>query len=88
MEIPLKERLVKYLQNQHGWVSGFQLQELTMQKAHQTGKTCSRRLQEAVQENLLEVRYIRGAAQFRALPKRNLEREFNDYFDSLPVPVI
>lgn len=66
MKPSLKDRLVRYLKAEKGWVSGFYLQQLTMEKAHQTGKSCSRRLQEAVNENLLEVKYERGAAQYRA----------------------
>lgn len=64
--IPLKDRLVRYLKKTHGWVPGIELQRLTMQFANQTGKTASRRLQEAVNEGLLDVRYVKGAAQYRA----------------------
>lgn len=63
--IPLKDRLIRFLKKTHGWVPGIELQRLTMKFANQTGKTASRRLQEAVNEGLLEVRYVKGAAQYR-----------------------
>lgn len=65
MKIPLKVRLVNYIKNNPGWHASIALQRLTMEKAGQTGKSCSRRLQEATEEGLLEVSYVRGAAQYR-----------------------
>lgn len=65
MKIPLKNRLVNYIKNNPGWHASIALQRLTMEKAHQTGKSCSRRLQEATEEGVLEVSYVRGAAQYR-----------------------
>lgn len=67
----LKYRLVKYLLKVGDWVPGIELQRLTLEKAHQTGKTASRRLQEAVNEGSLEVRLVRGAAQYRAKKSDN-----------------
>ena len=84
MEKPLKSRLVDYMRRSHTqWFPSITLQKLTMDKAGQTGKTCTRRLQEAVNEGLLEVKYIHGAAQYRALPERDLQKEFADYWASI-----
>src|SRR3990167_11383295 len=57
LTVSLKDRIVRYLMRKHGWVSGLELQKLAIEHAHQTGKTCSRRLQELVEEKKLDVNY-------------------------------
>lgn len=83
-KIPLRDRLVRYLQKQHekeGWVTGKDLQALVMKYTTQTGKTAHRRLNEAVKEGLLEVRKVKGAAQFRAKPKVDWKETHNSMMD-------
>lgn len=80
-KIPLKTRLVRYLMKNHGWVSGRDLQMLCMKFAGATGKTASRRLQEATEEGLLEVRYIKRAAQYRAKPKPDWKTQHTEMME-------
>ena len=57
MSVSLKDRILRFLMRKHGWVSGLELQKLAIEYAKQTGKTCSRRLQELVEEGKLDVNY-------------------------------
>ena len=55
--ISLKDRIVRYLLTKHGWISGGDIQRLVMEHTKHLPRTAVRRLQEAVEEGKLEVRY-------------------------------
>ncbi len=47
------------------WIPSGELQRLAME-AGQTGKTCTRRLQELAEEKKLDVKYVKGHAHYKA----------------------
>ena len=55
--VSLKSRIVRFLLKKHGWVSGGDIQRLVMEHTKHLPRTAVRRLQEAVEEGKLEVRY-------------------------------
>lgn len=55
--LSLKDRIVKYIMRKHGWVSGGEIQRIVMEHTKHLPRTAVRRLQEAVEEGKLEVRY-------------------------------
>lgn len=61
----LKERLEKYLRNNHGWISSGSLQRLVMEKTSYTPSNASRRLRELAEEGILEVQLRKGHAFYR-----------------------
>jgi hypothetical protein len=61
----LKERLERYLRNNHGWIASGDLQRLVMEKTSYTPQNVGRRLRELAQEGKLEVMYVRNHAQYR-----------------------
>ncbi len=66
MKISLRDRLVRYMQARHTtWFSSKFLQRLVMDNTTQTARTAVRRLEEMAEEGILEVKYIKGAAQYR-----------------------
>ena len=97
MELSLKDRLVKYLQNNHGWIASGTLQRIVAEKTTYTPRTTCRRLEELVNNNKLEVQYRKGHAWYRATQPnqfsqptkmvkspQEVEREMINYFNSLP----
>lgn len=62
----LRDRLIRYLRNQHGWISSGQLQRLVVEKTSYTPANCSRRLRELAAEGILEVQIRRGHAFYRS----------------------
>ena len=93
-KLSLRERLLKYLVGARYWVSGGELQRLTILNTTYTGKTCSRRLQELAEEGLLVVEIRKGHAFYKArdefiAPKESNPKQENQgriaFFDSYPV---
>ena len=77
---PLKDRLYSYLLRTHGWMPSGDLQRIVSEKTSYTPQNVGRRLRELVTEGKLEVRYIKGAAQYRAKSVMTMQ----EYWDSLP----
>ena len=65
MKITLKERLVRYLQRNHGWIASGDLQRLVVAHTDYTPRTAVRRLEELAEEGELEVKYVKGHAWYR-----------------------
>jgi hypothetical protein len=61
----LKERLERYLRNNHGWIASGDLQRLVMEKTSYTPQNIGRRLRELAEEGKLEVMYVRTHAHYR-----------------------
>lgn len=61
----LKTRLVEYLQRKGTWMASGELQRLVSERTTYTAQNAGRRLREAVNEGLLEVKYDKGHAQYR-----------------------
>lgn len=87
MQLSLKERLVRYLKNNHGWVSSGQLQKLVMEKTIYLPRTAVRRLEELAEEGILEVQYrAKNHAWYRLSQSKSFEdkvQEMNSWFNSL-----
>ncbi len=81
MKTPLKDRLYNYLLRTHGWMPSGNLQRIVSQQTTYTPQNVGRRLRELVTEGKLEVRYIKGHAQYR-VPDRQTMKEF---WDNLPI---
>ena len=58
-KLSLRERLLKYLLRQHGFISSRQIQEVVMHESKYLPRTAVRRLEEMVEDGLLDVE-IRG----------------------------
>lgn len=66
-KLGLKKRLVAYLEKRpQDWVHSGTLQELTEKHTDQMPRTAVRRLQEAVEDGLIEVKYEKGSALYRS----------------------
>jgi hypothetical protein len=61
----LKERLERYLRNQHDWIAKGQLEKLVIEKTKFTAENAGRRLRELEVEGVLEVQYRRNHAFYR-----------------------
>lgn len=68
-KMSLRDRLLKYLQKQHGWVASGDLQRLVVAHTSYTPRTAVRRLEELAEEGELEVEYRKGHAFYRAAIK-------------------
>jgi hypothetical protein len=66
----LKERLERYLHNNHGWIASGDLQRLVMEKTSYTPQNVGRRLRELAEEGKLEVMYVRSHAHYRSAQKQ------------------
>jgi hypothetical protein len=62
----LKERLERYLRNDHGWIPSADLQILVMERTSYTPQNVGRRLRELAEEGKLEVMYVRNHAHYRS----------------------
>jgi hypothetical protein len=65
----LKERLERYLRNNHGWIASGDLQRLVMEKTSYTPQNVGCRLRELAEEGKLEVMYVRNHAHYRSAQK-------------------
>lgn len=61
----LKERLARYMRNNHGWIASGDIQRLASEKTSYTPRNVSRRLRELQNEGVLEVQIRRGHAFYR-----------------------
>jgi hypothetical protein len=60
----LKQKLERYLRNNHGWVKGA-IYDLARERTVATGEHTGRRLRELTEEGLLKVQYRKGHAYYR-----------------------
>ena len=66
----LKERLLKYLSARpNQWIAKGTLCDLARAAVNATGEHTGRRLRELAEDGLLEVKYEKGHAHYRAVPK-------------------
>lgn len=85
-ELSLKERLTKYLRNNHGFIASGDLQRLVAEKTTYTPRTTCRRLEELAVDGVLEVQYRKGHAYYRISEVKSpqqLSLESLHYFDNL-----
>jgi DNA-binding transcriptional ArsR family regulator len=61
----LKERLARYMRNNHGWIASGDIQRLVSEKTSYTPSNASRRLRELAEEGVLEVQIRRGHAWYK-----------------------
>lgn len=73
MKITLKARLVRWLQNNPGFHASGSLQRLVADKTDYTPRTVVRRLEELIQEGVLEVDYRKGHSWYQIAPQRHLD---------------
>jgi hypothetical protein len=67
----LKERLERYLRNQHGWIAKGQLEKLVVEKTSFTAENAGRRLRELQVDELLEIHYRRNHAYYRTKDQKS-----------------
>jgi DNA-binding transcriptional ArsR family regulator len=65
----LKERLARYMRNNHGWIASGDIQRLVSEKTSYTPSNASRRLRELAEEGVLEVQLRKGHAYYRLAQK-------------------
>ena len=65
----LKERLGRYLRNDHGSIPKGEIGDLAREKTGATGEHTGRRLPELTEERILEVQYRKGHALYRVAQK-------------------
>lgn len=63
--MPLRERLINYFRNNHGWIAKGQICDLAREKTGATGENTGRRLRELVEDNVLEVQIRKRHAHYR-----------------------
>lgn len=64
MTLSLRNRLLKYLLNHHGWIASGELQRIVVLHTDYTPRTAVRRLEELAEEGKLDVKYIKGHAYY------------------------
>ncbi len=82
----LKTRLLKWLRNHPGWIASGDLQRIVMQSTAYTAQNVGRRLRELENEGLIEVRYEKNHAYYRAAAAVTVEemsRRQLAWFDAL-----
>ena len=82
----LKERLARYLRNNHGWIPKGQLCDLAREKTGATGEHTGRRLRELTEEGILEVQHRNNHAYYRTKEIKSalqLASESVAYFNQL-----
>lgn len=65
MKLTLKQRLVRWLTSQKGWVPSGEIQRVVMQSTSYTPANATRRLRELAEENVLEVKQVKGHSFYR-----------------------
>lgn len=71
MKLSLRDRLLRYLLKQHGWVSSRQIQEVVMSQSSYLPRTAIRRLQEMTESGDLEVQIRSKMAWYRTKPQES-----------------
>jgi hypothetical protein len=64
-DMSLKERLARYLRNNHGWIPKGEICDLAREKTGATGEHTGRRLRELAEEGVLDVQIRRGHAWYK-----------------------
>jgi DNA-binding Lrp family transcriptional regulator len=62
----LKDRLARYLRNNHSWIASGDLLRIAAEKTRYSPQNLGRRLRELAQEGILEVQYRNNHAYYRA----------------------
>lgn len=83
MKESLKDRLLRYLSKQPGFVASGDLQRLVAVHTTYTPRTTVRRLEELAEEGLLEVEYRKGHAFYKYRPVMSNDALLA-WFDGLP----
>jgi hypothetical protein len=88
MKTPLKLRLLTFLRTYYTerWIASAELQRKVAATTRYTPQNVGRRLRELENEKLVEVRYIRGHAHYRARlirPALELARASVEWFEQL-----
>ena len=87
MKLTLKDRLVRYLKGQGGFIASGELQRIVAAKTTYTPRTTVRRLEELAQEGTLIVEYRKNHAYYKwadvETPQELAERSVK-WFNSLP----
>lgn len=87
MKLSLRDRLIRYLKHNHGYIASGALQRLAAEKTTYTPRSVVRRLEELTQEGILEVQYRKGHSFYRfnggQAPGAIVER-MAGWFDALP----
>ena len=65
-ELSLKQRLLRYLQNNPGFIASGEIQRIATEKTTYTPSNVSRRPRELENEGVIEVTYRKGHAWYRA----------------------
>jgi hypothetical protein len=84
--VTLKQRLERYLRNNHGWIAKGALEKLVMEKTNYTAENAGRRLRELENEGILEVQQRRNHAWYRLKEIKSdlqLASESVAYFNAL-----
>jgi len=81
MRLTLKERLLRWLRTHPGWIPSGELQRIVAQTTSYSPQNVGRRLRELENDRLIEVKYERGHAHYRASVKA---RTMDQWFDDLP----
>ena len=88
MILTLRERLERYLKNQGTFIPSGEIQRIVAKETTYTPSNCSRRLREMENDSVVEVRYIKGAAEYKyKTAKYFTNPELIDYFNKYPVKV-
>jgi DNA-binding transcriptional ArsR family regulator len=86
----LKERLLKWLRNHPGFIPSGELQRIVAQSTKYSPQNVGHRLRELENEGLIEVKYERGHAHYRAVLRETFEQAMARqlaWFESLPLVV-
>lgn len=74
-QLPLKQRLLRYLQKRQGvWIASGDLQRLVTENTSYTAANATRRLRELVEEGELEVEYRKNHAFYRSGKPQTVRR--------------
>ncbi|GEM_PF-3636287 len=75
-ELSLKDRILKYIRNQAGFVASGDVQRLVTEKTSYTAQNAGRRMRELAEDGLLEVEYRKGHAFYRATSHQKTVRRY------------
>lgn len=89
-KLSLRDRLMRYLLKQHGWVASGDLQRLVVAHTSYTPRTAVRRLEELAEEGKLQVEYRKGHAFYKAKSaERTAQMTIVEKFDAgLPAEIV
>lgn len=77
MTLSLKDRLLRYLQNNPVWHNSGDLQRLVSENTSYTPQNTGRRLRELVTGGEVEVKYVKGVACYRIKTRQTMEEYWN-----------